>query len=39
MNIILGTAQLMDGYGFKKKLYKKDLTEILNLAKKKSVIF
>ena len=40
MNIILGTAQLMDGYGLaKKKLYKKDLTEILNLAKKKKCNF
>lgn len=35
MNIILGTAQLMDSYGLaKKKLDNKDLIEILNLAKK-----
>ena len=35
MNIVLGTAQLMDSYGLaKKKLDNQNLIEILNLAKK-----
>ncbi len=40
MNIILGTAQLMDGYGLaKKKLKNNDLNRILNFAKRKKYYF
>lgn len=40
MNIVLGTAQLMESYGLaKKKLTKDDLTKILQIAKKKNYNF
>jgi len=40
MNIFLGTAQLMESYGLKKKkLTKDDLTKILQIAKKKNYNF